>query len=160
MYMICQYFLQFCRLPFQFLDCFFCCVEGCISSVQFCLFCCLCFRCHLKKNLSIFMSRGFSLFSSRSFMIYNLTFKYLLWASFLLLLLVVWNFLSVVWFHSFTWEYFTSPEPFIAKIVFLHWISMASLWNISWLYLPGFIYQLLIMFCYFICPFLHQHSFG
>ena len=60
------------RLPFHFIDCFFCCAKafqfGVVLLVYFC-FCCLCFWCYMEF---------FPMFSSRTFTVSVLTFKSLI----------------------------------------------------------------------------------
>ena len=79
-YVICKYFPPFHRLPFIFVDCFFCHVvtfSGILPLVRLFLFCCFSFQCHIQKfsaNTNIketFLSK----LSSRSFMVSSLTFK-------------------------------------------------------------------------------------
>ena len=49
-YMVCKYFLLFCRLPFCFVDCFLCCAEAFYFDVVplvYLRFCHLCFGCQI-----------------------------------------------------------------------------------------------------------------
>lgn len=50
--MVCKYFFPFHRLPFHFVDCFFCCAGAfqfdLVPLLDFC-FCCLCFWYHIHR---------------------------------------------------------------------------------------------------------------
>ena len=63
--MVLKYFLSFYRLPFHFVDCFFCSEEGFwfdIIPLVYSCFCCLCFGAICKKSLPRPTSRSFSPF--------------------------------------------------------------------------------------------------
>ena len=66
-----NFFLTFCRLSFNFLNCFFCCTESFKFGVAHLLifafvFCCL-IQCHIKKIIAKTNVNGSPIFSSRSF---------------------------------------------------------------------------------------------
>ena len=68
-----QIFLSFCRLPFNFIDDFFCCAEACIlmeSHMFIFVFVVFAFRARFNKTLPRLILRSLSpTFSSKSFMV-------------------------------------------------------------------------------------------
>ena len=79
--LICKYFLPFNRLPFHFVDGFFCCSEAFqfgVVQLYFCC-CCLCFWCQIQKIITkIYAKELPSIFSSSSFMVSGFTLKSLI----------------------------------------------------------------------------------
>ena len=129
--MICKYFLQFCRLPFHFVDGFLCCAEAfqfeVVTLVYFC-FCCLCFWCQIQKiiaktnikelTLSVFFQEFYGFMSLIHFV---LIFVYGVrwWSSFILFFFFLINlFLAVLGLHCCVWALSSCSEqgPLLAAV--------------------------------------------
>ena len=89
--MIWKYFLPFGRLPFYFVDCFFCCVEAFQFDVVLLIFAFMAFAFGVisKKSLPRPMSRFSPMLSSRSFMVQVLFFFFFLQFLFIYLFMAV-----------------------------------------------------------------------
>lgn len=141
-------------LPIHFIDCFFCCAEefsfDVVPLTNFC-FSCLCFWYHIQKFIAKTNAKGFFLyFSSRYFMVSIFMFKssthfrlVFVREDFSLILLRVVN--QFIQHHL------------LKRLFFPSWVDFASLSNISWMHMWGFISGLHILFHESLCLFLCQY---
>ena len=128
--MIYKYFLPLHRLPFHFVDDFFCCADAVIvvPLTYFC-FSCLCLGVLSKKLLPGPMSRNFiTMFSFRNFTVLGITFKSLI------------NFKLIftsgrrVQIHLYVFTQFSHCH-LLKRLSFHYWVFLALLSNVNWLYL-------------------------
>ena len=128
--MICKYFLQFCGLPFYFVDSFswwtkifnFCKVQFSVFS-----FGGFVFGVMSKKSLPNSVSWSICLTFSKSFIILGLTFKSLI------------LFELRVQLHSFACEHPVFPAPLVEETDLPHWNVLVTLLKILWPHTKGFI---------------------
>lgn len=124
--MICQYFLLFHWLPFCYVDCFLwqAKVVWCSSSCPFYIFCCLCFRCHVKKTSPNPMSWScFPLFSSRSSIVLDLMFRSLVYFE----VIFVYNVKQGFNFSLLHVNIQFSQHHLLSRLLFPHFVILAPL---------------------------------
>ena len=90
------------------------------------------------------------MFSSKHFLILGLSFKSLIHFELIFVIGISYG-PSFILLHV---DIQSSQHHLLKRLSFFHWVFLAPLSNISWLYRPGFISGLSVLFHWLICPFL------